>query len=1816
MQPKNILPSISHIDVKNRKLKGILRAFSIAYFLYSAWAAIPKAGISSFRDVLKKFLFQRYDKIGLLPFLCLIVSFVAAPAKADTYTSYYSGTITVINLSTNTYHDVVIQQIYHDGGTDSFENIEPNDNDFTPGSVGTGSGVVLGVIDYTTGQWYNPGEIIWPIRYLWAVAVDVNGTNHYSANVLPYAGPGMTGTLFFEPGNILPVNDAVDGIPLIPNLLLNLPSGNYPPGDCGGNNNSGSGMPVWSVSEPFISLWLHDEPLGYQPAIGPRVSFDLAYKQRETDGIYGPAIFSVGKKWAFSWFSYVTQDYNTNNVVYFPGGGATTYYTTNDYQTGTTLIGSITNGFTLTYPDGSKDVYNEIVTNSYGDFLEALLSQCFDAQSNKTTLNYYSYSPSVPVARLQNVVDADGRTNLIYYNNSNAYSTNLISKVVDPFGRTVYLNYNANGDLTNIIDVMSNSTAISYDTNDWVTNMVTPYGTTSFAITDSGTNPPPNGRSVLVTRPDNSHEIYLYEDSAPGITNTYPSSAVPNTGTLSNTFDNSDLNLRNSFHWGPRQFENLNAAFLAGGTTNNWNPTLLTNSDFSIARMQHWLTSTSSVVGDTLSQEREPSPDAGGTIEGQITWYDYAGKTNSEYEGTQVVPLYVARVLPDGTTYFTRNDCNLLGNVLTNVSTYTSSGSVAYRTNLYAYAANGIDAITVTNALGVQVSSNAYNAYHEITTNFDALNELTTFTYNTNQQPIKIVAPNGLVTTNYYSTTASSGSYHFLTRQIATGYATNSFTYTNDLPYIQTNALGLITTNTWDKLQRLVSTKFPDGTTISNVYTILDLTATKDRLTNWTYYAYDPLRRNTSITNALNKVTTFGYCTCGALEFTVDAANNTNQFFYDNQGNLTNTLGPDGYSLTRTYNLLRQVINTTDSGGDSVSSTYNNQGLLTTVSNLFGQVQSISYDILDRPTSSVNANDVTTLTTYDNLNRPLTRSYPDGGVEHWAYTANLPAVTSYTNQIGNTVLYAYDALNRKTNEVDVGVTTNKFTYDGGGDLLKFIDGKSQTNTWIYDLYGRATTNQDALGTNIFIYKYDADNRLTNRWTPAKTNTYYRYDAVGNLTNIVYPVSSNIVLKYDADNRLTNLVDAVGATIYSYDGAGQLLSEDGPWTNDTVSYTYTNRLRTGLSLSQPGGSWSQSYGYDSARRLTSLTSPAGAFGYTYDPLQLQRVVGVSLPNNANVVNAYDSVARMLSTKLMNSGGTILDAESYNYNQGNQRLTETNTAGDYRNYSYDNVGELTTAIGRESSGTSRLQEQLGYLYDAAGNLNVRTNNALIQNFTVNKLNELTNLLRSGTFTVAGVTSSGATNVTVNTTNATLYADHTFAATNFTLANGTNIFTAIAKDFLGNVATNIATNNLLVTNSYSYDLNGNVLTNGTKIFAYDDENQLISVLVTSNWQSQFVYDGKFRRRIEKDFSWSGSSWTETNEIHFIYDGNTVIQERNTNNTPLVTYTRGVGGLLARTDTNSSTYYHADGNGNITLMLDASQNIVAKYLYDPFGNILSQSGPMANANVYRFASKEWNANAGFYYFGRRYYDPILQRFLNRDPMQENGGLNLYAYCGNNPVSLMDMLGLCPQWWDDLLQSLEYDAEDATDFLADVGILQQSDDGYLYDPILQQQLEQLAPNFINSSQPINFPDDGGITDLSIDYFNTAMTAYGANALADSLSGLFAADSTQPMITVIGSQADVEDYVGLPGFNTFTGEGVTADGVGSLQQNLDRANALIINDAIVRGDTFWQVTDPAAHEALLKSIPENPQSAYLNLEIPMLNEYEGVNVVPVYPLPP
>ena len=378
-------------------------------------------------------------------------------------------------------------------------------------------------------------------------------------------------------------------------------------------------------------------------------------------------------------------------------------------------------------------------------------------------------SPYGSVVRLASVVDASGGTNLISYNSTNLYSTNLISQVTDPYGRSVQFAYNTNGCLTNIVDVGGISSSFLYDTNIYVTNLITPYGTTAFIVTDSpDTNAPPIGRSVRVTDPDASSELYLSRDSAPGVASSYSGSAIPNTGTIANLFDTANLDVRNTFHWNKKQYSNLSTTNISSLSTN----------DFKLAAMKHWLLTANSQIGETLSLQRDPSPDNAGTIEGQKTWYDHAGKTNYQYEGTQFLPLISARVLPDGTTAFKWEARNSFGAVTTNINTFGVGASAGFRTNTFTYGTNLIDLYSATNALNVRFVSNEFNAWHEVVQNYDALNQLTTYTYDTNQRPTSVTFATGLVITNIYGTDG------FLAQQIKTGIATNSYcVYSNALVF-------------------------------------------------------------------------------------------------------------------------------------------------------------------------------------------------------------------------------------------------------------------------------------------------------------------------------------------------------------------------------------------------------------------------------------------------------------------------------------------------------------------------------------------------------------------------------------------------------------------------------------------------------------------------------------------------------------------------------------------------------------------------------------------------------------------------------------------------------------------------------------------------------------------------------------------------------------------------------------------------------------------------------------------------------------------------
>ena len=233
---------------------------------------------------------------------------------------------------------------------------------------------------------------------------------------------------------------------------------------------------------------------------------------------------------------------------------------------------------------------------------------------------------------------------------------------------------------------------------------------------------------------------------------------------------------------------------------------------------------------------------------------------------------------------------------------------------------------------------------------------------------------------------------------------------------------------------------------------------------------------------------------------------------------------------------------------------------------------------------------------------------------------------------------------------------------------------------------------------------------------------------------------------------------------------------------------------------------------------------------------------------------------------------------------------------------------------------------------------------------------------------------------------------------------------------------------SDTYGYDNAGNLNTISNSVnssgttYVYDGLNRLVNVIQKDNAgtnlsKSEFVYDGMSRKVISREYTWVSGAWAlvANSEVRRIYDGMDVVQERDSNNNVITKYTRdgNIGGLLSKSVTSNgwSTrydyFYHYDGSGNVTQITDVSQTTVAEYAYDAYGNTTRIAGTQAAANLYRYSTKEFHNASGLYDYGFRFYSPQLGRWINRDPISESGGINLYAMVGNDPVNSVDPYGL-----------------------------------------------------------------------------------------------------------------------------------------------------------------------------------------------------------------
>jgi len=353
--------------------------------------------------------------------------------------------------------------------------------------------------------------------------------------------------------------------------------------------------------------------------------------------------------------------------------------------------------------------------------------------------------------------------------------------------------------------------------------------------------------------------------------------------------------------------------------------------------------------------------------------------------------------------------------------------------------------------------------------------------------------------------------------------------------------------------------------------------------------------------------------------------------------------------------------------------------------------------------------------------------------------------------------------------------------------------------------------------------------------------------------------------------------------------------------------------------------------------------------------------VQTPSGVRTEKRYDDAMRLKSIKAFDAENALVDSYTYEYDPASQRTSETQlsdtTPGWVRKFEYDQQRQLTAAYRLASGSTAHDPNyDYGHAFDPIGNRLSTAANGISTAYVPNALNQYTSITTQGQ--------------------------------------------AEAQP--------------------AYDDNGNLTNDGSQSYTFDDENRLVNVQ-RAGVNSVSVYDALCRRIAAKKAN--GASVTA--ETRFIYDGWNPVAELNANNLVTRRYTwgldlsntpqgaGGVGGLLAMTTNtgaaNAATYvYNYDGNGNITsLVKEADQTVAARYEYGPFGEPLHATGVIAAQNPFRFSTQYTDDETGLLYYGYRYYNPSTGRWINRDPAEEKGGLNLYGMVYNNPISYIDLVGL-----------------------------------------------------------------------------------------------------------------------------------------------------------------------------------------------------------------
>jgi RHS repeat-associated protein len=463
-----------------------------------------------------------------------------------------------------------------------------------------------------------------------------------------------------------------------------------------------------------------------------------------------------------------------------------------------------------------------------------------------------------------------------------------------------------------------------------------------------------------------------------------------------------------------------------------------------------------------------------------------------------------------------------------------------------------------------------------------------------------------------------------------------------------------------------------------------------------------------------------------------------------------------------------------------------------------------------------------------------------------------------------------------------------------------------------------------------------------------TSTYSYSPCCGALAAISYSDGTPAVsFTLDRLGRQRTISDATGTRSFSYNDALQLVAETNAFGTLSRQYDALGRS-SGFKV---GANYQIGYGYSADGRFAAISSMLGAqsnlWHYSFVP-GTDLLAGWS--NNAGfaALRSFE-VHRDLIAKVANTfQGQPIGSFAYANDAIARRVSRMDTgraAPPLTNlFAYNARSELSSA----QMGTNAY----GYVYDPIGNRLTASNNAEALNYAANALNQYTNIISSA-------------------------------------------FSAPPRETIP-----------------LFDADGNLTNDGRFAYTWDAENRLIAAQAlnqepgTTN-QLTFVYD-YMSRRVAK---------TVGSTTHrFLYDGWAMIQEKTGTQTNSYVYgldlsgsLQGagmIGGILAASLNGTQAFYFYDANGNVTDLAASNGTSLAHYEWDPYGNATVSTGIIASANPFRFSTKYTDDETGLLYYGYRYYVPGVGRWVNRDPIEESGGINMFGFTLNAPVARFDVLG------------------------------------------------------------------------------------------------------------------------------------------------------------------------------------------------------------------